>query len=98
MEWMCETEECLVDQNLLDNLVQSQNYLDWIPGNYSQFWGKTLQEGQNGRLGTDSTLVRKISRVLKLLQKWMPRFLANSFFALNSVLNKQNILFFAQIN
>ena len=59
MEWMCETEECLVDQNLLDNLVQSQNYLDWIPGNYSQFWGKTLQEGQNGRLGTDSTLVRK---------------------------------------
>ena len=61
MEWMCETEECLVDQNLLDNLVQSQNYLDWIPGNYSQFWGKTLQEGQNGRLGTDSTLVRKIS-------------------------------------
>ena len=60
MEWMCETEECLVDQNLLDNLVQSQNYLDWIPGNYSQFWGKTLQEGQNGRLGTDSTLVRKM--------------------------------------
>ena len=64
MEWMCETEECLVDQNLLDNLVQSQNYLDWIPGNYSQFWGKTLQEGQNGRLGTDSTLVRKSNSIL----------------------------------
>ena len=57
MEWMCEIEECLVDQNMLDNLVQSQNYLDWIPGNYSQFWGKTLQDGQSGKLGTDSTLV-----------------------------------------
>ena len=58
MEWLCETEECLINQNLLDNLVQSQNYLDWIPGNYSQFWGKTLQAGQDGKLGTESILVR----------------------------------------
>jgi hypothetical protein len=75
MEWMCETEECLVDQNLLDNLVQSQNYLDWTPGNYSQFWGKTLQEGQNGRLGTDSTLVSKLyldKQVKSVFTKFLP--------------------------
>ena len=58
MEWLCEIEECLINQNLLENLVQSQNYLDWIPGNYSQFWGKTLQDGQDGKLGTESILVR----------------------------------------
>ena len=31
--------------------------------------------------------------ITEALQKWMPRFLANSFLALNSVLNKQNVLF-----
>lgn len=55
---MCETEECLLDQKLLDNLLQNQNYLEWTPGNYSQFWGRTLSEGQNGKLGTESSQVR----------------------------------------
>ena len=57
MEWMCDTDKCLMDEELLENLVQSQNYLSWTPTNYSQFWGRTLVEGQNGKLGTDSPLV-----------------------------------------
>ncbi len=63
MEWMCEKEPCLIDQDLLDNLVQSQNYLDWTPGNNSQFWGKTLLQGQNGKLGTESTLPFQMSAI-----------------------------------
>ena len=58
MEWMCETEKCLVDEELLDNLLQSQNYLSWTPMNYSQFWGRTLDEGRNGKLGTEAPMVR----------------------------------------
>ena len=60
MDWMCETEECLIDIKVYDNLIQSQTTLDWIPSNYSQFWGRTLQEGLNGKLGTESTLVNRI--------------------------------------
>ena len=56
---MCETEECLIDIKVYDNLIQSQTTLDWIPSNYSQFWGRTLQEGLNGKLGTESTLVNR---------------------------------------
>ena len=63
MEWMCDTEKCLMDEELLENLVQSQNYLSWTPTNYSQFWGRTLVEGQNGKLGTDSHLVSNFSRI-----------------------------------
>ena len=59
MDWMCETEECLIDIKVYDNLIQSQTTLDWIPSNYSQFWGRTLQEGLNGKLGTESTLVNR---------------------------------------
>ena len=59
MDWLCETEECLIDIKVYDNLIQSQTTLDWIPSNYSQFWGRTLQEGLNGKLGTESTLVNR---------------------------------------
>ena len=58
MEWMCETEKCLVDEELLENLLQSQNYLSWTPMNYSQFWGRTLDEGRNGKLGTEAPMVK----------------------------------------
>ena len=37
---------------------------------------------------------QSIETLTEALQKWMPRFLAYSFFALNSVLNKQSVLFF----
>ena len=62
MEWMCETEKCLVDEELLENLLQSQNYLSWTPMNYSQFWGRTLREGQNGKLGTQAPMVSNFWR------------------------------------
>ena len=57
MESLCETEECLINQELYDNLLQSSTTLDWSASNYSQFWGRTLQEGLNGKLGTETTLV-----------------------------------------
>ena len=36
---------------------------------------------------------QSIETLTEALQKWMPRFLANSFLALNSVLKKHNVLF-----
>ena len=68
MDWMCETEECLIDIKVYDNLIQSQTTLDWIPSNYSQFWGRTLQEGLNGKLGTESTLVNRFFFYKNLLR------------------------------
>jgi hypothetical protein len=63
MEWMCETNECIMDKDLMDNLLQAGHSLPWTPGNYSQFWGRTLNEGQNGKLGTEPPPVRKISYI-----------------------------------
>ena len=83
MEWMCETEECLINQQIYDNLLQSQMTLDWSPSNYSQFWGRTLQEGLNGKLGTESTLVR--NRLLNYIKNLGRVFLPDYIFR-NSIL------------
>ena len=42
-----------------------------------------------------SNYLLEYETLTEALQKWMPRFLANSYLALNSVLNQQNVLFFA---
>ena len=58
MELFCEEKvECLIEKDRLDNLLQWQNDLDWTPGNYSQFWGKTLEQGKWGKLGTEDPQV-----------------------------------------
>ena len=70
---MCATEKCLVDQNLLDELVQSQNDLDWMAGNYSQFWGRTLKEGQQGKLGTEFSPMQMAAIRFRYYEKDLPR-------------------------
>lgn len=46
----CTNDECLVDPHLLGNLQDIR--LSWIPTNYSQFWGRKLNEGMFLRTGT----------------------------------------------
>ena len=50
MEVSCSSSPCLTDLNLLAQLSSSP-LLPWSPTNYSQFWGRTLQDGLRARLG-----------------------------------------------
>jgi Papain family cysteine protease len=47
----CEEKVCLVTEKMI-NTVNSVSSLGWTAGNYSGFWGRTLDEGLSRRLGT----------------------------------------------
>ncbi|XP_072266512.1 tubulointerstitial nephritis antigen [Pyxicephalus adspersus] len=49
-QWICTNHTCLVEPDLI-NLINTRN-LGWRAENYSQFWGMTLNEGFEYRLGT----------------------------------------------
>ena len=54
MEVLCETDECFMDGDLYDRL-EDQYYragIPWKPKNNSVFWGHSVQELINKRLGT----------------------------------------------
>lgn len=51
-EVLCEENRCLMDNDLLDELNIQSDDLNWRAGNYSEFWGRTLNEGIELRLGT----------------------------------------------
>ncbi|KAJ8273182.1 hypothetical protein GJAV_G00098590 [Gymnothorax javanicus] len=48
--WECEQHACLIDNDMIQD-INTGNY-GWRAGNYSQFWGMTLDEGLRYRLGT----------------------------------------------
>uniref|UniRef100_A0A670YSX8 SMB domain-containing protein n=1 Tax=Pseudonaja textilis TaxID=8673 RepID=A0A670YSX8_PSETE len=48
--WKCTDETCLIQLKLIEQ-INSGTY-GWKADNYSQFWGMTLKEGFNYRLGT----------------------------------------------
>ncbi|XP_043939619.1 tubulointerstitial nephritis antigen-like [Protopterus annectens] len=49
-KWHCEENACLINEELIKE-INIGNY-GWKAGNYSQFWGMTLDEGIRYRLGT----------------------------------------------
>ncbi|XP_053563203.1 tubulointerstitial nephritis antigen-like [Bombina bombina] len=49
-KWHCEQNPCLINANAIE-AVNRGNY-GWKAGNYSRFWGLTLDEGIQYRLGT----------------------------------------------
>lgn len=49
-EILCEENRCLMEQEVIDS-INLQNS-GWVARNYSEFWGKTLNEGLKLRLGT----------------------------------------------
>ncbi|XP_028929862.1 tubulointerstitial nephritis antigen [Ornithorhynchus anatinus] len=49
-QWECSVHVCLVRPELIQQ-VNERNY-GWTAHNYSQFWGKTLEEGLKHHLGT----------------------------------------------
>nr|XP_028594832.1 tubulointerstitial nephritis antigen-like isoform X1 [Podarcis muralis] len=48
--WSCENHACLINGDMID-AINRGNY-GWRASNYSQFWGMTLEEGIQYRLGT----------------------------------------------
>ncbi|XP_047347690.1 uncharacterized peptidase C1-like protein F26E4.3 isoform X2 [Vespa velutina] len=51
-EILCEKNRCLIEPDFLEELYMENNALGWQPGNYSKFWGRSLQDGIQYRLGT----------------------------------------------
>lgn len=49
---LCEENRCLIEPELMEELNLQGSTLGWQAGNYSEFWGRTLREGVELRLGT----------------------------------------------
>lgn len=48
----CETDACLVDDQVIDGINRDASRLGWKAANYSEFYGRKLSEGLRYRLGT----------------------------------------------
>ncbi|XP_056419551.1 tubulointerstitial nephritis antigen [Hyla sarda] len=51
-QWICTEHTCLIEPEFI-NFINTGDY-GWKADNYSQFWGMTLREGFEYRLGTKS--------------------------------------------
>ncbi|XP_066600538.1 uncharacterized peptidase C1-like protein F26E4.3 isoform X2 [Prorops nasuta] len=51
-EVLCEENRCLVEPKLNEEINMQRDILGWNAGNHSEFWGRTLDEGVQLRLGT----------------------------------------------
>ncbi|MBN3307541.1 TINAL protein, partial [Amia calva] len=49
-QWQCEQHACLIEPDMIHAINRADH--GWHAGNYSQFWGMTLEEGLRYRLGT----------------------------------------------
>ena len=67
-----------------------RTFLKW---KYTQFYSKTIEKCTWTKKTRYKIGPLECAPYIKALLTCMPRFLANSFFALNSVLNKQTVLF-----
>lgn len=51
-EILCETHQCVVDEEILENVNRNYRSYTWRASNYSTFWGKKYEEATLSRLGT----------------------------------------------
>ncbi|XP_029159391.1 uncharacterized peptidase C1-like protein F26E4.3 isoform X1 [Nylanderia fulva] len=51
-EVLCEENRCLIDPELIEEINLQEQTLGWQASNYSEFWGRTLKDGVQLRLGT----------------------------------------------
>ncbi|XP_039595481.1 tubulointerstitial nephritis antigen-like [Polypterus senegalus] len=73
--WTCEQNVCLIDTEMI-NSINSGNY-GWKAGNYSQFWGMTLNEAISYRLGTkkpSSTVMNMHEVQMDMGTEFLPRY------------------------
>ena len=52
---LCTTNKCMVEENIIAELEEGAkaNLYTWTPANYTEFWGKTLEEAITGKLGAE---------------------------------------------
>lgn len=48
---LCEENHCMIDPDVVDMVNSDQRILGWHASNYSEFWGRRLNEGITLRLG-----------------------------------------------
>jgi hypothetical protein len=70
----CESDTCLIDENVVSLVNLDAGNLGWKAQNYSEFWGRKLTEGLGKRLGTFEPRVRvksmsRLSNKLETLPK-----------------------------
>ncbi|KAF0298867.1 putative peptidase C1-like protein F26E4.3 [Amphibalanus amphitrite] len=74
---MCETQQCLVQEDLIQDINYNSAY-GWTASNYSQFWGRKLNTGLKYLLGTNypNDMITQMYPVTKIYD---PRELPRSF-------------------
>lgn len=67
-EVLCEENRCLVETDLLEELNLEGEHLNWKAKNQSKFWGRSLSDGLELRLGTlnPSKSVYKMNSVKRI--------------------------------
>lgn len=81
MEVLCERNTCLMEENIINN-VQRYSH-GWSATNYSEFWGRKLEEGITLRLGTLQPQ-RFVMRMNPVRRIYDPRSLPTEFDSDNS--------------
>uniref|UniRef100_A0A8C4TFV4 Tubulointerstitial nephritis antigen n=1 Tax=Erpetoichthys calabaricus TaxID=27687 RepID=A0A8C4TFV4_ERPCA len=78
-QWECSEFVCLIRQELIDSINGHQ--VGWMAGNYSHFWGMTLEEGIKHRLGTDepSPSILEMTEMKADLSNGLPDFFTASY-------------------
>ncbi|XP_066999671.2 uncharacterized peptidase C1-like protein F26E4.3 [Anabrus simplex] len=51
-EFLCERNECLVEPEIIQGVNDREYNLGWRASNFTEFWGRRLDEGISLRLGT----------------------------------------------
>lgn len=65
MEIMCSTNKCMLEEEVMKELEDGErtSLYTWKPSNNSDFWGKTLEDGKNGKLGAKRPEGRYMSAI-----------------------------------
>ncbi|KAL4121327.1 hypothetical protein QTP88_013862 [Uroleucon formosanum] len=75
---ICNHNECLIDSSLLDTIRNQSRQLGWSAKNYSEFWGRTYEDGLKWRLGTLQP-PEKILQIIPLKSVFRRDYLKSSF-------------------
>ncbi|CAH1163468.1 unnamed protein product [Phaedon cochleariae] len=49
---LCDTNVCMIDPNITSVINRNPELFGWTASNYTEFWGRTLDDGITFRLGT----------------------------------------------
>ncbi|KAF2893995.1 hypothetical protein ILUMI_12178 [Ignelater luminosus] len=77
LKMLCETNACLMEENIISTVNDMSEHYGWTASNYSEFWGRHLDEGIKLRLGTlqPHRFVRTMNPVRRIYDpNALPRF------------------------